>query len=51
VGDRADAPEAVAAAWQKIVDRSTEFVPESGEGQGRLELQSAGYSRPAPGAI
>jgi NAD(P)-dependent dehydrogenase (short-subunit alcohol dehydrogenase family) len=49
VGDGADAPEAVAAAWQKIVDRSTEFVPESGERQGRLELQSAGYSRPAPG--
>jgi NAD(P)-dependent dehydrogenase (short-subunit alcohol dehydrogenase family) len=44
-----DAPEAIVASWSKIVDRDGEFVPETGERQGRLELQNAGYSRAARG--
>jgi NAD(P)-dependent dehydrogenase (short-subunit alcohol dehydrogenase family) len=47
VGDRPDTPEAIAASWAKITDRRQDFVPESGEGQGRLELKNAGYSRAA----
>jgi NAD(P)-dependent dehydrogenase (short-subunit alcohol dehydrogenase family) len=49
VGDGPDAPEVIATAWSKIADRTGEFVPNSGEGQGRHELQNAGYRRPVPG--
>jgi len=49
VGNRPDAPEGIVASWSKISDRRADFVPESGEGQGRLELKNAGYSRAANG--
>jgi NAD(P)-dependent dehydrogenase (short-subunit alcohol dehydrogenase family) len=49
VGDGQGAPEAIVASWSKIVDRDGEFVPETGERQGRLELQNAGHSRAARG--
>lgn len=49
VGEGPAAPEAIAASWQKIVDRDGEAVPETGEQQGRLELQNAGYARAARG--
>jgi NAD(P)-dependent dehydrogenase (short-subunit alcohol dehydrogenase family) len=49
VGHGPDAPEAIVASWSKIVDRGGEFVPETGERQGRLELQNAGHSRAAKG--
>ena len=49
VGDGPEAPEAIVASWSKIADRDGEFEPETGERQGRLELQNAGYSRPAAG--
>jgi len=45
VGEGPAAPEAVIASWPKIVSRDGEFVPETGERQGRLELQNAGYTR------
>jgi len=45
VGGGPAAPEAVEAAWPRIIDRTGEIVPEAGERQGRLELQNAGYSR------
>jgi NAD(P)-dependent dehydrogenase (short-subunit alcohol dehydrogenase family) len=49
IGDGPDAPEAVVASWGKIVDRREDFVPESGERQGRLELMNAGHARAAVG--
>jgi NAD(P)-dependent dehydrogenase (short-subunit alcohol dehydrogenase family) len=49
VGDRPDAAEAIITSWSKIVDRAGELVPETGERQGRIELQNAGYSRPTRG--
>jgi NAD(P)-dependent dehydrogenase (short-subunit alcohol dehydrogenase family) len=49
IGDRPDSPEAIVASWSRIVDRRDDFVPESGEGQGRLELRNAGYIRGAAG--
>jgi NAD(P)-dependent dehydrogenase (short-subunit alcohol dehydrogenase family) len=49
VGEGPAAAEAVQASWPRIVDRDGEFVPESGERQGRLELQNAGYQRAPQG--
>jgi len=46
IGEGADAAEAIVACWPKIVDRAGELVPQTGERQGRLELQNAGYGRP-----
>jgi NAD(P)-dependent dehydrogenase (short-subunit alcohol dehydrogenase family) len=49
VGGGSDAPEAILASWSKIADRDGESVPETGERQGRLELENAGYTRRAKG--
>jgi NAD(P)-dependent dehydrogenase (short-subunit alcohol dehydrogenase family) len=47
VGEGPAVPEAILESWLKIVNRGGESVPETGERQGRLELENAGYSRPA----
>ena len=49
LGDGADVGEAIVTRWAEIADRSDEFVPQSGERQGRLELENAGYVRAAKG--
>jgi NAD(P)-dependent dehydrogenase (short-subunit alcohol dehydrogenase family) len=50
VGTGPATAEAIIASWPKIIDRAGAFVPEAGEGQGRLELLNAGYTRAAMGA-
>jgi NAD(P)-dependent dehydrogenase (short-subunit alcohol dehydrogenase family) len=45
IGNGPDVPESIADSWSTIIDREGEFVPESGERQGRLELAKAGYTR------
>jgi NAD(P)-dependent dehydrogenase (short-subunit alcohol dehydrogenase family) len=49
VGGEPDAAEAIVASWPKIIDRSEEFIPETGQRQARLELAKAGYGGPGKG--
>jgi NAD(P)-dependent dehydrogenase (short-subunit alcohol dehydrogenase family) len=49
LGRGSEVADALVERWSEIVDRSGDFVPQSGEGQGRFELQNAGYVRPVNG--
>lgn len=45
LGRGPEVAEALVARWPEIIDRSGDCVPEAGEGQGRRELENAGYVR------
>ena len=45
LGEGADVADQIVARWAEIADRGGELTPESGELQGRLELENAGYMR------
>ena len=47
IAEGAEAVQDVLNQWDAIVDRTDEYVPQSGAEQGRQELAHAGYARPA----
>ncbi|MFC7400674.1 SDR family NAD(P)-dependent oxidoreductase [Chelatococcus sp. GCM10030263] len=49
LGRGSEVADTLVERWSEVVDRSGDFVPQSGEGQGRFELQNAGYIRPVDG--
>jgi NAD(P)-dependent dehydrogenase (short-subunit alcohol dehydrogenase family) len=49
IGHESAAADTIISRWPEVADRDGEFVPASGEGQGRHELANAGYRRSAAG--